>query len=513
MNSLIVTNLKALVVVLGIAMVVFAVAKSACLQFMSETDFLRRRNLWLALTVVAFVSPSFWLFFLAAMVLLLFVGWRDPNPVALYVLLLHVIPINVGADIPVVVINQLFKMDWPRALALALLIPTVWRFAENRKAGGRHGLTDSEKMLLGYSTLVIVLLMPYESITNSMRRAFLLALDFLVLYYVVSRTTGSRRMIVETMACFCLACALAAPAAAFEWQKKWLLYAGLGDAWGSAIEFAFLLREDALRAQAAAGHALALGNAMAIGFGFWLYFRTCSDRIAWKLAFPVLAWVGLIAAYSRGPWVVAIAIVFAFLLLGPAPIRRMLQATFICALGTGILLVSPIGKRVLDNLPFIGTVGEETVDYRQRLAMASWELIQQNPLFGNPFVLTHLEDLRQGQGIIDLINTYARIAMFYGVVTLALYLGFFLVTAWAVRRAARGSSHDMTALGNTLIATGAGFLLMMAFGGYGQGIERMCFVVAGLGAAYARLATSGDSHLVVDQKDLRSQVDRTLSRA
>ena len=61
-------NLKALVVILGIAMMVFIIAKPICLRFMAENDFVRRRNTWVALTIVAFLSPSFWLFVIVVLV-------------------------------------------------------------------------------------------------------------------------------------------------------------------------------------------------------------------------------------------------------------------------------------------------------------------------------------------------------------------------------------------------------------------------------------------------------------
>ena len=69
----------------------------------------------------------------------------------------------------------------------------------------------------------------------------------------------------------------------------------------------------------------------------------------------------------------------------------------------------------MNSIPFFGqSTDDASVDYRQRLAERSWELIQLHPFFGDPLVLTKMEDLRQGEGIIDLVNTYAGITLFYG---------------------------------------------------------------------------------------------------
>ena len=51
--------LKALVVVLVIALAIFQLARPVALRFMSASDFARRRNVWLAITVAAFVCPDF----------------------------------------------------------------------------------------------------------------------------------------------------------------------------------------------------------------------------------------------------------------------------------------------------------------------------------------------------------------------------------------------------------------------------------------------------------------------
>ena len=53
------TNLKALVVVLVLAVVAFHFARPLCLRYMTAESLDRRRNVWLALTIVGFVSPTF----------------------------------------------------------------------------------------------------------------------------------------------------------------------------------------------------------------------------------------------------------------------------------------------------------------------------------------------------------------------------------------------------------------------------------------------------------------------
>jgi hypothetical protein len=484
-------NLKALVVVMGIALAVFIVARPLCLRFMSPEDYARRRNVWIVLTVTAFVSPSFWLYALVALALLGWAGQRDSNPAALYVMMLHVIPPS-GLYIPMVGINQLFLLNNYRILSLAILLPfAVHIFRSGMADASRSRLRSvADALLIGYLLLQLVLLYPYESFTNTLRRGFLLTLDVGLVYYVFSRFCVQRRAIVDVMAAFCLTCAIFAPVAAFESVKGWLLYQNIGDIWGRPLEFAYLMRGDTLRAQASVGHSLPLGYTMAIGLGFSLYLGQWLRSRTVALGVSAWMWLGLLAAYGRAPWIVAAVIFFAYMGLQPKGLVRVVKAGFLVTAAATAVLMSPIGERVIDNLPFIGTVDAANVEYRKRLAEVSWQLIQQHPLLGNPFVLTQMEELRQGQGIIDLVNSYASTALLYGLGGLSLFVGALLAATWSARRlSSRLAAFDAddAALGASLVACMLGTLVMMATGSFGNGLAWTTWIRTGLCAGYGAL--------------------------
>jgi len=483
-------NLKALIVLLALALPTFALARPICLRFMAASDFERRRMVWLVLTAAAFLLPDFWLFFALALPLVYWAGRRDAHPIALYLLLLHVIPPNISAELPAIGINRLFGITGYRILAFAILIPLAWQLSRMPPAqrGGR--LSGLEWLLIAFGVLQLVLFMPYESITNTMRRAFLYWLDTFLLFYAIWRGCRDRGSLVDALACYCLALALAVPVSAFEAAKSWLLYDGISQVWGQVGPISnYLFREATLRAQASFGHALALGYSLAIAFGFWLYLRTRLPSPRVGLAVGAFFWVGLIAAYSRAPWLVAVLTLFAFLAFGPNGRARALRAVAIAVPLAGLALISPLGDRIVDNLPFVGTVDAVNVTYRQQLATKSWELIQENPFFGDAFVLYQLEELRQGQGIIDLVNTYASIAMFYGLVGLALLLAPALIGLFRARRAMRRAvDAEDRLLGACILACMVGTLLMMATGSFGTSLAAMYYVLAAFLAAFGRFA-------------------------
>jgi hypothetical protein len=494
-------NVKAMIVVLAIAATIFWLAKPIAILFSSERDFLRRRNVWFALTVTAFLSPSFWLFALVAVPLLIWAGRKDTNVVALYMLLLHVIsPISV--EIPVVGINRLFPLDMYRLLAFCVLLPAAWNIRQaQKKERDTRRLTGMDVLLLAFGAMHIILFVRpdipdaaylHDSITNVLRRALLFFVDIYLVYFVVSRSCSNRRAIVDVLAAFCLASAVMASVALFETLRHWLLYAEIGQGWGGELIGQYLDRGGVVRATVSSGHSLALGYLLAIATGFWLYLRTRVKSVWTRVGVMVLLWLGLLAAYSRGPWVGAVAIYFAYITFGPRAMPRLMRAFVISALLAGVILASPLGDRVAKVIPFLGgTEDAYNVSYRQRLAQRSIEMILENPWFGNQDAYTKLNDMRQGVGVIDFVNAYANVAVFYGLIGLFFFVGFILAGLSKSYRAAkvlRKSDPDLASLGVALVACILGTLLMISTSSFLFGYEKLFYVLAGLAAAYANLS-------------------------
>lgn len=482
-------NLKALLVVLFLATSVFMIVKPIALRFMAEADFARRRNLWLVLTATAFASPNIWLFMLIAMPLLAWGSGKDGNPLAFYIVFMNIVPPTINIQIPTAGtgINELFEMNGYRMLAFSVLFPAAWRLSSS---SGKPGLGRLDFLLLAYIALQLILLMPHESITNTMRRGFLVISEVFLLYYVATRTCNNRRALIDAVASFCLICAVYAPVSQFETLKGWMLYGGLGSQWGDHIRFVYLFRADSLRAQVSAGNSIPFGYMMAIAFGFWLYLgsrASLKSRAFFYLGCGWM-WIGLLAAYSRGPWLTAMVILFSYLALSPRGASKLIKAMLVAGIASGLLLVSPIGDRIIDNLPFVGTVDAENVSYRQQLLETSWRLILQHPFFGSPSFLAQMEHMRQGQGIIDLVNVYVVVALYYGLVGLAVFMSVFLGAMWKAYCRARSlasTDPELSLLGVNLLACMLGTLLMMGTAGLSPVMKNMFYLLASLAAAYA----------------------------
>jgi len=208
----------------------------------------------------------------------------------------------------------------------------------------------------------------------------------------------------------------------------------------------------------------------------------------------VVLWAGLFAAYSRGPWIGAVAIYFVTVALDPKVFGRLARTAAVVVVVAGIIALTPLGYRISTVLPFLGgSVDVGNLEYRQRLASTSWNLIRNHPYFGDGDFISKMKDLRQGQGIIDVVNTYAGTALEYGLVGLALFVGFMLlgmIKGFRSMIQIRRSDTDLARLGGCILACIAGTLLMIYNSSFAFGYEKMFYVLAGLAAAYSRLASA-----------------------
>jgi O-antigen ligase len=377
------------------------------------------------------------------------------------------------------------------------------RYRKNPEEAGGVGFGAMDVLLLASGALEVALYtspdlpnhLPLpDSPTNVLRRAVLFFLDTYLLYFAVSRTCQSRRKMVDAAATFCLASAIMAAIAIFENLRSWLLYVEIESIWGVPLSsVTWLTRGSELRAQASAGHALALGYLLAVGFGFWLYLKSGVPSGIRRFGVTLLLWGGLFAAYSRGPWLGAVTAYFTFFAAGPSAVSRVAKGGFL-ALGVALLImVSPIGDRILEILPVMGRTADGTVLYRELLAERGWEIVRAHPFFGDQFPWPEMEDLRQGEGIIDIVNSYLFVALNYGFTGLFCFLSFILLALQRVyvrTRVIARSNPDLASFGSSLIACIVATLLMIYSSSFFLGSQKMFYVLAGLATAYAKLTES-----------------------
>jgi hypothetical protein len=272
----------------------------------------------------------------------------------------------------------------------------------------------------------------------------------------------------------------------FEGARHWLLYGEVRGHWGPEYN-AYLERGESLRAMASTSHPLVLGYVLALAFGLWLCLKSNVRSKLSRNATTVLYWLGLLATYSRGPWVGAILIYFVYVALSRRAVSGLLKAAGATALVAVIVAISPLGDKIARVVPYFGgTVDAENITYRQRLLDRTWQIIQDSPFLGDQYALSKMEDLRAA-GIIDLMNGFMNILLDNGFVGLLLYLSFVMIgvfKAWMLSRESARVGVELGAMGASLVACIVGLMVMMWAGGL---IVLTTCVLVGLASACAHV--------------------------
>ena len=485
--------LRALIVVMALALPVLWIAQSsACEMSIDAADYKRRRNLWIVLTVLAFVAHNFWIYIGVAALLLWIAGASDSHRLGLYIFLLFVVPPFQEEISGFGVINFLIAVDHLRLLSLVVLLP-AWLTLRSREGTLPFGRTLADKCLLGYVALQLALQWNVDTATNTARYGFYTITDIFLPYYVASRSLRDLRSCRDALMSFLVAALVMTPIAAFEYAKYWLLYSTVPGELGVRFGMGnYLGRGDSLRALASTGHSIVLGYLMAIALSLYAITRWVVSHRGMRLLGGVMLCIGLFAPVSRGPWVGAAAGIAVLLLTGPDKMARAARLLMVGVPLIAIVLVSPMGGKLIDLLPFVGTVDEFNVTYRQRLFEVSLIVLKNNLLLGSFDYLQApaMQEMIQGEGIIDMVNSYLGIALAYGVVGLTLFAGVFLSAGWSAWRAIRSYSplDEISGIGQALLAALVCALVTIGTVSSILVIPTVYWLIAGLCVGYANYA-------------------------
>jgi O-antigen ligase len=381
-----------------------------------------------------------------------------------------------------------------RVMSLAVLLPAAIAISSrsDREPRGhvrqRVPLNAADIMVLCFAALQLLVQVPYESPTNTMRRAVLIGLDMLLPYFVLSRSCGSVAKIKEAFGALAAAAIVLAPLAVLEMFWTAMLFGDFEHVWNTPLMYLPLYRGVLLRAQVTAGHSIVFGYFCAIALCAWWTVKDQVGRKPLRLVGTAMVALALLASLSRGPWLGAIVGMLTFAILGRGTTKGLAKVaggTFAVLLA---ILASPYGDELMQYVPFVGTADSESVTYRQRLLEISLALIVENPVLGTPGFIQYLEDLRQGQGIIDLVNGHITIALSYGLLGLGLFLGTFAVVTWrcAIRPAAvRGDEWRQVGVGLSA-AIAAAMATLFTASNY-LSVTYLYWALAGLGCGLIRL--------------------------
>lgn len=386
-------------------------------------------------------------------------------------------------------IGNFITLNSARILAVVLLLPLLLATnASRRRTGISYAMPD--RIIVCYVILMIILEFRKSEFTHVMRVAVLYTLDVLIPYFALSRTITNVAEFRKVLLAFVIAALPLAVIGVFETVRTWHLYKGAFITLGGD-ESATDLRGAMLRASASGMNPVVYGIVIMVAIGSALALRLANvSRDIARAALGVLT-VGLVVCLSRGPWVATAALFIAYLITGPNPVRNLSRALLLGG-GVGMLLaLTPFGAKMLNYLPFVGSGDESSVNYRQKLLENGMLLIEQNPWFGSASFLQtkEMQEMIQGQGIIDVVNVYLYIALYSGLIGLSLFVGFFAAILIGLRRTLvfKSLPIDIRVCARALIATLLAILTVLGTTASIDFIPYTYWSFAGLCVAFIRI--------------------------
>lgn len=415
-------SLKALFVVGVLSVAAFTYARIAFGGAVAPSTIDRWRNVFIAVTVVTFLVPNYWLMLAVMSATVIMLGASEKFRPALYLLLLFAAPAASRIVPGFGGINNFLELYPFNVLAILILFPLLLHPSETK--GSRTGFL-ADAFFIAYALVVFALCFRDTTFTDGMRRATAFLMTAIPQYFVFSRIRWTiERVRLATAALVIPLLALAAVAVA-EVVLGWHVYANAVQTWDVSATLRYIERSGFLRAYGSVFGPIAFGLFLVVGLALTpaLMASATSKRFA-ALSIPAMS-AGLLATFSRGPWVGGALAIAAYVATTRRSMTNLAKLGAAGLAGLAVLSVTPFGGMVFSLLPFIGDVEENTIDYRQRLLEVGWAVVKQNPFFGSEGYMQTpaMQSLVQGQGIIDIVNAYLRIALDSGLVGLSLYLG------------------------------------------------------------------------------------------
>ena len=492
-------SIRAIIFVLVCYGAIFWVLSKPISTIISTVDYTRWRNIWLVLTITAFFSPDFWVFAVTTTLVLFLFGPKQPEQrVIYYLFLLCVLPI-LSTEIPGFAgIRYIFELTYPRLLIIILLVPLLFTTKQYVPMELRLFRLPIDWFVVAFILLWAILGFRDTTVTDGMRNAFTLFLDTLVPYYVISRYLNTLNQFTHAFTALLIAITILSLIGILESIKHWHLYHSLMlNLSDSATGYGG--RSGILRASAIFTSPIILGYVIMIGFGVLLYIR---PLLNWSFTFYLVTLIillGLLATISRGPWVGFVALLLTFILTSQDKLKSITLFLLSFMMISPFLFLTKYGEKFLEVLPFIGTTAEHTVSYRERLLENAWIVIQRNLYFGSTTYnqTPEMESMRQGQGIIDLVNTYIKITLETGLVGLAIFVTIFLILIIGTYKTIKllpNNEIDMIRLGRVLLSIMVGIFVTLGTVSTIDQISIFYWAFIGISVSYIHLASKLYTH-------------------
>ena len=406
---------------------------------------------------------------------------KDKGVPVFFAAFLFSLPATVSWQLPFPGINYLIELS-PLVILSFLLFPL--------------SMKDRGIIYGGFSYILVICVLWFwildlrwyeQTITNAMRQLFTSLITICVSVFTIIGAISARDRFLEFLIYSATAFIILTYLGMWSWILSWYFYSAL-PLFDVSFYYA-LFREGGMRWNSTVNSVL-MPLLMTIATMLTFFFKS-----KWRGKL-LLVWIALLPMVfllggSRGgllAGLVTLASYFGFRWTNPAT-RRV---GYVAATGLAII-VFPI----LLNFDFSSIDPYGTFEYRERLLRVSTEVILQKPVFGDANYESNpiFEQIRQGQGIIDFVNTYIQVALRYGLVGLGLFLAIFLLPMRLALKAANevaedafGADYNAKSLGYGIAAAIIGHMVMIMTVSEVSHIAYFKYLLAVTGVAYYNVA-------------------------
>jgi O-antigen ligase len=437
----------------------------------SEARWVRSRALPLTagLFLTGMLVPNIWIMYLVIIAVIPMMSRSIGEAAACYMLVIIGLPrLEHAATIGPIYILPFDK--WVMSAIGISIAHLVHRAKKTEVVGSRFDLP-----FLLFLGLELLQARGAPNFTSFLRSEVNALISFAIPYFAVTRAVRKPEDLRLMLLATCFGFFVLSIMAIYESRTGFLVYDFIAQRLGSTESTLGYLhvRSGMLRAHATFGDATALGSVIASVFLTMMVLRgTFRTRNCYFVALLVLL-AGLYATNSRGPLVGLALGVICFDIYSRRYGRAFLKAGSLGGLYLLALTAAQFSARFADRLGNGSTSGD-TITYRHLLITRGLEEIRKHPLAGispNKISIV-LADLRQGDGVIDIVNGYIYYALTAGVLGAVALLLCFLLPVSRIMKLRKRMSWDPQLLRIGALTFSLGIMTMLTCGTSGFGAIR-----------------------------------------
>ena len=483
--------LRAYIVVIALSIFMFSLLLRLNMDFIKKSEIKLWRNYWLMITTLCFFVSNIWVYIACVCIVIAYAQNSKTDRLPLFFAISCAAPLYSFTIPGFGLINYLITLNFGSLLCLLIL----WPEAQKAKQFNKSNYPFYSAVVI-YFLALSILDSRENTLTNSLRLFVTYLIAIFLPFMAVSKSITNVQTLKKCLFTLTLCILPLALVGCFESIKYWKLYSPvfanvLGD--DSALRYG--VRGDSLRASALFSSPIVFGYMMVIGIGLTIF---CKNYTSQKNLCNLIFCIFLVALYftkARGPWLGFMVMMILHIWSGPDRFGNFTKFTLGSVLTVLALSTTSFGEKLISMLPFISSSDSHeasTVDYRIKLLEQAGILFRENTLFGlvNYRDTPEMELMRQGQGIIDVVNSYVHIALNYGLLGLSLFLFIFLGLFFCLLKTLRElppEQKDLINIGRALYAIIGAMLFIIFTVSSINYIPIFYWLIAGLSSAYIRL--------------------------